>query len=320
MTDVKNLSITRNEQHAPVKPFLKWAGGKSQLIPTFNGFYPEELKNGKINYYYEPFVGSGAVFFDIARRYKIQAAYLFDVNEELILTYKVVQKKAGKLIDYLLDYKKAYLRLNEEKQKEFYYAIRTEFNEKRTKINYSKFSEHWIERAAQIIFLNKTCFNGLFRFNSKGEFNVPAGRYKNPQIVDERNLLKASELLVLAEIRRADFREMEKSVKPASFVYFDPPYRPISKTSAFTSYSKNGFRDLEQTALGMLFWRLNERNVKQMLSNSDPKNSNADDNFFDDLYKEFKIFRVPAKRMINSNAAKRKAINEIIVINYPVTK
>ncbi len=312
LVDVSNKTI----DSSPAKPFLKWAGGKSQLLKAFLEFYPEELKSGKINNYYEPFLGGAAVFFDIAQRYKIQSALLCDINAELVLTYQVVQKEVFKLLQYLSDYTNRYYRLNTEKQKEFFYDLRKEFNSKRTKIHDGKFSEPWIERAAQIIFLNKTCFNGLFRFNSSGEFNVPAGRYKNPGIIDEQNLLKSSELLAVAEIKHADFREIEKHVKENSFVYFDPPYRPISKTSAFTSYSKINFQDSEQIELGKLFRKLNEKGIKLMLSNSDPKNNNPDDNFFDELYKDFEIFRVPAKRMINSNAAKRRAINEIIVTNY----
>lgn len=303
---------------AVAKPFLKWAGGKGQLLKAFQKFYPEELKIGQINNYYEPFIGGGALFFDISQQYKIQSAFLYDVNEELILTYLVIQRDVYKLIEYLEVFKKKYENLNEEAQSVFYYEQRKIFNQDRVQINYSNYSDEWILRAAQIIFMNKTCFNGLFRFNLKGEFNVPLGRYKNPKILDEQNLIKTSKLLEIAEIKKADFSTVENDIRENSFVYFDPPYRPISKTSRFTSYSKNKFEDAEQIKLAELFHHLHNKGIKQMLSNSDPKNNNADDNFFDDIYKNFQISRIPARRMINSNASKRNAINEIVVTNYLV--
>jgi DNA adenine methylase len=300
------------------KPFLKWAGGKSQLLEKFAAFYPDELQNGKIQNYFEPFIGGGAVFFEVAKRYAIKTAFLYDINPELILTYRVIQQDVFKLIEILETYKNKYEKLNEQKQSDFYYEVRDEFNRKQLIVNKIKYSEEWIFRAAQIIFMNKTCFNGLFRFNQKGGFNVPVGKYKNPKILDERNLLKVSELLQIAEIKLADFTEIEKDIKDNSFVYFDPPYRPISKTSGFTSYSKHKFEDAEQIKLAKLFHLLNSKGIKQMLSNSDPKNNDPTDDFFDELYKEFNIFRVPARRMINSDASKRTAINEIVVTNYIV--
>ncbi|MBT3385516.1 MAG: Dam family site-specific DNA-(adenine-N6)-methyltransferase [Prolixibacteraceae bacterium] len=314
----KNSPETNLEIGISAKPFLKWAGGKGQLLNTFLKYYPEELITKKISNYYEPFVGGGAVFFDIAQRFDIQSAFLFDINEELILTYRVVQKDVFKLIDFLEHYKKEYNDLNDKEQSDFFYKLRQDFNQQRDKINFNRYSESWIFRAAQTIFLNKTCFNGLFRFNSKGGFNVPKGRYKNPKILDVQNLLKVSKLLSIADIKKADFKEVEKKIKHEAFVYYDPPYRPISKTSSFTSYSKNGFTDSDQIELAAMFQRLHLKGVKQMLSNSDPKNNNEDDNFFDELYKSHRIFRVPARRMINSNATRRNAINEIVVTNYLV--
>lgn len=300
------------------KPFLKWAGGKRQLLETFDVFYPSELKRYQIENYYEPFIGGGAVFFDIAQKYSIQSALLCDINEELIITYQVVQKDVLKLIEQLEVLKLNYEKLDNEKQQHFYYKVRDDFNNKRFKINYYSYSEKWIERAAQIIFLNRTCFNGLFRFNLKGAFNVPAGRYKNPKILDAENLQKVAELLSIAELKIADFKEVTGNIKPNSFVYLDPPYRPINKTSSFTSYSKNIFGDKEQFELEKVFSALHKRGAKLMLSNSDPKNIDPNDQFFDELYSQYHIHRVSAKRSINSNAAKRKAINEIIVTNYPV--
>lgn len=308
----------KGNNNSRVKPFLKWAGGKGQLLETFRNFYPTALVEGSIDNYYEPFVGGGAVFFYVAQKYNIKTAHLYDVNEELILVYQVVQKDAYKLIEHLEVHQKKYKKLDEEKQAEYFYAIRKKFNRQRIKLDYENYSEEWISRAAHIIFLNKTCFNGLFRFNSKGEFNTPKGRYINPKILDADAILKASETLSIADIRKADFRQVENDIKPQSFVYYDPPYRPLNKTSSFTSYSKNLFTDSEQTGLAQLFHRLNEKGIFQMLSNSDPKNTNPNDNFFDELYKGYSIFRVPAKRMINSNGAKRSSINEIIVTNYKI--
>ena len=298
------------------KPFLKWAGGKGQLLETFADYYPEELKVNRIKNYYEPFIGGGAVFFDIAQKYSIESAFLFDINEELILTYRVVQRDVNKLMEQLARLQKKYIKLDQNERTDFFYLVRNDFNRTRKNIDNSVYSENWVKRAAQIIFLNKTCFNGLFRFNSKGEFNVPAGRYKNPKILDEQNLLKCSKILEIAEIRKADFKEITNFVKPSSFVYLDPPYRPINKTSSFTSYSKKIFGDNEQKQLAAIFFKLHNNGIKLMLSNSDPKNYNPDDAFFDDLYKHFNISRVSAKRSINSVASKRKPIKEIIVTNY----
>lgn len=298
------------------KPFLKWAGGKGQLLSKFCDFYPDELKSGSITHYYEPFIGGGAVFFEVAQQFNIHSAYLYDVNEELILTWRVIQQDVFPLIEILDTLQKKYDKLDDEKQSEFYYDVRADFNRNLVNINHSKYSEQWVKRAAQIIFMNKTCFNGLFRLNQKGEFNVPAGRYKNPKILNEQNLIKVSKLLEIAEIKYAGFETVEHDLAENSFVYFDPPYRPISKTSDFTSYSKLKFEDKEQRQLADLFHRLHKMGVKQMLSNSDPKNNDPNDNFFDEMYNNFTISRIPARRMINSVASKRAAINEIIVTNY----
>lgn len=310
------LSENSSSNQNPAKPFMKWAGGKRQLLQTFRNYYPPELKEGLIDHYFEPFIGGGSVFFDIAQNCGIKKATLLDTNEDLILTYLVIQRDVENLVDKLLHLQKYYLELSEEDRTTFYYTTRNEHNLAKKRMNYSRFSTQWTERAAQIIFLNRTCFNGLFRFNSKGDFNVPQGRYKNPKILDEQNLREASRILSVAEIKRADFRELKKEIKKNSFVYYDPPYRPLSKTSSFTAYSKNKFEDAEQKALASLFYELNKKGIKQMLSNSDPKNHNPQDNFFDDLYKDFQIFRVPARRAINSAGHKRQAINEIVVTNY----
>ena len=301
------------------KPFLKWAGGKTQLLPRFQQLYPEALKNKKIKNYYEPFLGSGAVFFDIAQNFEIENAYLYDINDELILTYKVIQNDAAKLIDFLYRYEHIYLKLGKKKREDYFYEQRSNYNLQRFNVDYTKYSDAWAARAAQLIFLNRTCFNGLYRVNSKGEFNTPAGDYKNPTICDEQNLLAVSKVLEIATIKKGDYTQIKRDLKKHSFVYFDPPYRPISKTASFKAYSKKGFTDTDQTKLAALFNFINSKGEYVMLSNSDPKNNNPADNFFDDLYKEHNIVRIPARRMINADATKRGKINEIVVTNYPVS-
>ena len=314
-TVVKDLF---NPYNVGARPFLKWAGGKGQLLDKFQELYPKQLKENKIKNFYEPFLGSGAVFFDIAQKYEIENAYLYDINEELVLTYKVIQNDVSKLTDFLYRYQKSYLKLDKTKRQEFFYDQRTNYNLQRFNIDYDKYSENWFPRAAQLIFLNKTCFNGLYRVNSKGEFNSPAGDYDNPTICDEQNLLAVNKVLQIAEIRKADFKEIITDLKSNSFVYFDPPYRPISKTASFKAYSKHGFEDNEQIQLSKLFKFIHEEGSSVMLSNSDPKNLDPNDNFFDEIYNDFNIVRVPARRMINSNAAKRGTINEIVVTNYGI--
>lgn len=304
------------EYNVGAKPFLKWVGGKRQLLNKFQELYPIELKNKKIKNYFEPFVGGGAVFFDIAQNFEIENAYLYDINEELILTYRVIQKDVNRLIEFLYRFDKQYKKLTGEKKKAYYYEMRENFNLQRFNIDYKNYSENWISRAAQIIFLNKTCFNGLFRFNSKGGFNSPMGKYANPKILDEQNLLNVSKLLEIATIKSADFKQVKTDIQNNSFVYFDPPYRPISKTASFTSYSKFNFQDDEQIQLAGLFYDLHNQGSKLMLSNSDPKNTDPEDDFFESIYSNFNISRVNAKRSINSDASKRNSIKEIVVTNY----
>lgn len=305
-----------NPYNVGARPFLKWAGGKGQLLNKFQDLYPKQLKDKKIKTFYEPFLGSGAVFFDIAQNYEIESAFLYDINEELILTYKVIQKDVSILIDFLYRYQKNYLKLDKVKRQAFFYDQRTKYNSQRLNIDYEKYSEKWFPRAAQLIFLNRTCFNGLYRVNSKGEFNSPSGDYDNPTICDESNLLAVSKVLEIAEIKKADFKEIINDLKAKSFIYFDPPYRPISKTASFKAYSKHDFADNEQVQLAKLYKQLDKKGSKVMLSNSDPKNNDPSDNFFDDIYNGFNIHRVPARRMINSDPTKRGSINEIVVTNY----
>ncbi|NEQ67882.1 MAG: DNA adenine methylase [Symploca sp. SIO2D2] len=299
------------------KPFLKWAGGKSQLLSQFEALYPRELKQGSIKRYIEPFIGGGAVFFDIVQKYNLSSAFISDVNPEIVMVYQVIQQEPEKLIEQLDNLAHKYQTLPETKRKILYYELREQYNKQRLQVNYQKYNDDWISRSARLIFLNRTCFNGLFRLNSKGEFNVPHGRYKNPKILDAENLMAVSQLLKNTKIINGDFAACQDAVIPQSFIYFDPPYRPLSKTANFNSYAKSNFDDLQQIRLADLFKQLHKNNeVKMMLSNSDPKNTNPADEFFENLYQEFKIHRVAASRMINSKAQKRGRIVELVITNY----
>jgi DNA adenine methylase len=302
---------------AIAKPFMKWAGGKGQLIEKLVSLFPTEINSKEIAKYAEPFIGGGALFFHVAQNYpSIERFFISDANAELVLAYKTIQKEVEKLITWLEKLEKTYHALSSAEQKVYFYDQRDRFNEKLSSIDFENFQEAWIERTAEIIFLNRTCFNGLFRVNSKGKFNVPFGDYKNPKICDAENLRAVSSLLQKTEIELGDFTASEKFVDSSTFVYFDPPYRPLSKTASFTSYSKFEFGDDAQKRLAEYYALLSKKNAKLMLSNSDPKNENSEDRFFEDLYGKFRIERVDATRMINSNSDKRGKIKELVIMNY----
>ncbi|NUQ36671.1 MAG: DNA adenine methylase [Caldilineales bacterium] len=299
--------------HAPVKPFLKWAGGKRQLLPQFAAYYPPELAAGELSRYVEPFLGGGAVFLDVAQRFPIQQAFLFDINPELILVYRVVQQAPTALIDQLQAQAQAYLARTPAGRAEYFYALRAAYNARRASIDHTRFSDAWIDRAAQMIFLNKTCFNGLYRVNARGEFNTPMGRYSRPAILDPEGLTAASELLQRAEVRVGHFRDAAAVIDDHTFVYFDPPYRPLSATAHFTAYAAQRFDDADQTSLAQFFAHLHAtRRARLMLSNSDTA-----DGFFQRLYTGFSIHRVQAHRMINADSAARGKIAELLITNYP---
>ncbi|MBE9127504.1 MULTISPECIES: DNA adenine methylase [unclassified Coleofasciculus] len=299
-----------------VKPFLKWAGGKGQLLEQLKQFFPHELASGSIKRYIEPFVGGGAVFLYVAQSYPVDNFFISDINPELILAYKTIQRQVNDLIERLLEIEYKYLSLEETERKDYFYLIRSKFNFQRTGIENQSYNPAWIERTAQLIFLNRTCFNGLFRVNSKGDFNVPAGRYKNPKICDEGNLRAVAKILQRTQIQQGDFRDCEQVVNSSSFVYLDPPYRPISKTANFTAYSQAIFDDSEQLRLRDFFRLLDKQGAKLMLSNSDPKNEKATDDFFENAYDGYLIKRVKATRNINSNSSKRGQIDELLIMNY----
>ena len=290
------------------KPFLKWAGGKTQLINDIKKVLPKEFTKYKFNYI-EPFVGSGAVLFWMLNNFpKIEIAIINDINADLTNTYKVISHSSFELISILNQFQNEYHSLedNSEIKKEYYIKKRENFNSR-------KFSN--TEQAAFFIFLNRTCFNGLYRVNKNNFFNVPIGSYKKPTICDAENILAVSESLKKVEILTGDYQQtLDFAERPALF-YFDPPYKPLSKTSSFNSYSKDDFNDDEQIRLRDFCKKLDSLNHYWILSNSDLKGKDINDNFFDDLYSDFNIQRIEAKRSINANPEKRGKLTELLITN-----
>lgn len=288
------------------KPFVKWAGGKSRLLEEIRKKYPL-----KIERYCEPFVGGGAVLFDVLSKFQPKEVLINDINRELINTYAQIKNNCEDLIYQLSEIQTNYENQSLEKNKALFYEKRSRYNE----LKASGDEAENVEKAVLFIFLNKTCFNGLYRVNSKGYFNVPFNNAKNPLICDGENLRSCSKLLRKVEMKVGDYKECKSFIDDETFVYIDPPYRPLTRTSAFTSYSENGFSDKEQIELGNFITEISDKGALVVASNSDPKNSDENDNFFDDLYSHFEIERVSASRMINSNAKKRGAINELLISN-----
>lgn len=298
--------MKRTETYA-AKPFIKWVGGKTQLLDDIKKSLPKDLdKRGGLTYV-EPFVGGGAVLFWILQEYpNITRAVINDINAELICTYRVIKNDVDSLIAELSRLQAEYLPLSPEERKDYYLVQRALFNTKNTTD---------IQTAALFIFLNRTCFNGLYRVNSKGEFNVPHGKYSNPRICDEATLKADSVLLQKVEILCGDFAQTGEYAGQNVLYYFDPPYRPLTETSAFTSYATGGFDDAEQTRLRDFCDEIARNKSMFVASNSDPKNVDSEDKFFDKLYEMFNIKRVSAARMINSKADGRGAISEIMISN-----
>lgn len=292
----------------PVKPFLKWAGGKGQLLQELRRYYPFD---DRITKYAEPMVGGGAVLFDILGQYDLEEVCINDINMELMDTYIVVKTRVDDLIELLKQYQSEYIPLDIDKRKEYYLQKRDRFNE----LIDTDFLGDKVEKAALMIFLNKTCFNGLYRVNAKGLFNVPMGVYKNPLICDEGNLRAVSAKLKKVKIHCGDYRDLEKFIDRHTFVYFDPPYRPLSDTAGFTSYNSSAFEDEQQKELAEFVQKLSKKGALIVVSNSDPKNVNPDDDFFDELYSEFIINRIKAMRNINSNGSSRGKVSELLITN-----
>lgn len=288
-------------------PFIKWVGGKTQLLDEVKKSLPRDFATRKHITYVEPFVGGGAVMFWILQAYpNIERAVINDINDELICTYHVIKNNVDALIPELLRIQKEYIPLNAEDRKRYFMAKRASFNTKQLSP---------IETAALFIFLNRTCFNGLYRVNSKGEFNVPHGKYANPRICDAENLLACSKVLQKVEILCGDFAETGRYAGPNTLFYFDPPYKPITETSSFTSYAKAGFNDAEQIRLRDFCNQISRDKALFVASNSDPKDVNPKEDFFDTIYNNFFIKRVSAARMINSDASGRGAISELMISN-----
>lgn len=307
--DARSLRYNKTNEKT-VKPFLKWAGGKGQLLKEIEQYYP--FADEHITKYAEPFVGGGAVLFDILSKYNLKEIYISDINAELINTYRIIRDDVDALIKTLYVMQNDFIPLNTDERKAYYMQNRERFNN--LKVNGNKSIS--IEKAALMIFLNKTCFNGLFRVNKKGLFNVPMGAYKNPMICDENNLRAVSEKLQKVTIVCGDYRESADFIDENTFVYFDPPYRPITDTASFTAYTENLFNDEEQIKLARFVDDIHKKGAKIVISNSDPKNSNTEDNFFDNIYSAHKIKRVEATRMINCNSEARGKIKELLISNF----
>jgi len=282
MHQKKNGNLTSEIPH----PFLKWAGGKRQLISQMNKYFPRNF-----NKYIEPFVGGGAVLFYLRPKFSI----IMDINKELINCYKVIKNNVKELIELLKTHKN---------DKDYYYNIRAL---DRDDEKFVKLSD--IEKASRMIYLNRCCYNGLYRVNSKGQFNVPFGKYKNPNFCDEENLLAVNKALQNVKTIHGSFELCLDYAEKDDFVYFDPPYYPISKTSSFTSYTKESFGKDSQNRLYNVFKSLNERGCKLMLSNSFNE-------YIKSLYQEYRIITLDARRAINCNAAKRGNINVLLILNY----
>ena len=290
------------------KPFLKWAGGKTQLVKEIERAFPRQFNKSHF-IYIEPFVGSGAVLFWILNNFpKLERAIINDINEDLINTYKSIASNPRELISILKILQNEFHALEgkEDEKKEYYYQKRTQYNTRK-----SSQTDH----SALFIFLNRTCFNGLYRVNRKNEFNVPIGSYKKPTICDRENILAVSKALKKVEILCGDFEQTLSYATENTLFYFDPPYKPLSETSSFNSYSKDEFNDSEQIRLRDFCTKLDTLNHTWILSNSDVKGKNKNDNFFDDLYADFNIQRIDAKRSINANPEKRGTLKELLITN-----
>lgn len=291
------------------KPFLKWAGGKTQLLTTIDGLLPASFREQTTITYIEPFVGGGAVLFYLLQKYpNISKPIINDINPHLIHAYQAIKNHSDELIICLSQIQSSYRALSEvEVQKEFFLEIRNRFN---------AIPQSCIEDAAYMIFLNRTCFNGLYRENSKGEFNVSFGKYLNPTILDEELIRTDSKILQRVEILNGDFSQIESHISKYTFIYFDPPYRPITSSAAFTAYNKGNFNDREQLRLKEFYTKMADNGCYVLLSNSDGSSFDPDNTYLDELYQDFIIQRVFAKRSISCAGSKRGPIPELLIRNY----
>lgn len=297
LVNVDSEKLCKKYKINKAKPFVKWVGGKRQLLKQFKklDLYPPGGFNPLTNTYYEPFVGGGAVFLDLLPR----KAVLSDMNLELVTAYNVIKKDLDKLIKKLKEHQR-------KNSKEYFLKVRAQ--------NLNRLSN--VSIAARFIYLNRTCFNGLYRVNASGGFNTPYGKYKNPLIVGEDNLRKISKVLQKTIIKHQDYKKTIAKAKKGDFIYLDPPYAPLSPTSSFTSYTKDGFGEQQQIELRDTFYKLHKKGCYVMLSNS---NSEFINKIYGELARKdskIKIHKLGANRMINSNAKKRGKIKEVLVINY----
>lgn len=298
-------------QQKVLKPILKWAGGKTQLLDEISHAYPTGFGES-IKRYAEPFVGGGAVLLDILSKYDLDAVYISDVNAELINMYMVVRDSVDDLIFLLSGYQAEYLALDKDGKKQYYYQKRNDFNG----LIANGESKSGILSAALFIFLNRTCFNGLYRANKNGLFNVPKGDQENPLICNEENLRAVSAALANVQIVCGDYSAAKAFIDKNTLVYLDPPYRPLKGRDSFISYTETEFDDSCQRALAGFIEEISAKGAYVILSNSDPKNVDQEDDFFEDLYADYDIQRINAKRKINRNADHRGYITELLIKNY----
>lgn len=297
-----------------LKPIVKWAGGKTQLIPVLQGYLPDYCYQEKFSLI-EPFFGGGAFGLWMLDNYPLMHKLIInDKNSLLVNVYCTIKDHPEELIKSLKEMQDAYLALDVEKRKLYYYTVRTNFNTQKKQLN----SENACLLATWFLFLNRTCFNGLYRENSRGDFNVPVGEYKNPLIYNPELITELSHALVKTKITQGDYLNILEFVPRNEKIlfYFDPPYRPLDATKSFTAYQADGFSDGNQKELANFCRRIDKMGYQFILSNSDPKNTKPDDDFFDCLYDGFNINRVSAKRRISSKGSDRKPVSEIIITNF----
>ena len=287
-------------------PFVKWVGGKRQLLHRIQSYYPFQ-KYPNINKYIEPFVGGGAVLFDILNIFHLKEVYVSDINADLILTYKTIRDTPYDLIELLSEYQHEYSTCPIDKKEDYY-------TDKKRK--YNSLKSLTIEKAALFIFLNKTCFNGLYRVNKSGEFNVARGTYRPYTICDKDNILAVSSKLQNVGLVAADYHVCQSFVDANTFVYLDPPYRPLSNVTNTIHYDISEFDDKKQIELADFFMDLDTTGAKLIMSNSNPKNTDIHDDFFEILYENFYINYVDAKRSINNNPYGRGTVSELLISNY----
>jgi len=286
---IENQIIPSNTKQ--LKPILKWAGGKRQILPYLLQYIPKDFNN-----YYEPFAGGLALLIELYNRGRIKKAIISDINKDLINLYEIIKEKPYELISAIKE-------IPFKNNKDDYYQARKLFNSLEPHKN--------VSRAALLLYLNRHGYNGLYRVNSKGEFNVPFGRYNNPSLPDEEDIIKFHEMLKSCEILNLDFEDAVRSAQRSDFVYFDPPYMPLNETSYFTDYTSGGFSEQEQKRLASVFKKLSNKGVYVMQSNSNNE-------FIRQLYAEYNIVEIEARRNINSNVSKRGPVKELLVLNYQV--